>query len=165
MKSIAIVAVRILGAYLVATNASVFATMFAAQLSYPDSIRITTPWMTPAALAMAGVAIILWSKGLGALLVSGVEAPAGPNVDATQLLQVGTALLALFCFASAASSIVAAVWDFLRQVSDESAIAEVRRQRVVSSTVSAATSLVVGALLLWLARGVFVRHRVPATSS
>jgi hypothetical protein len=159
MRSLAVVCVRALGAFLVATNVSVFASMLATQLSFDEFNRsIAVPMAPPAAAAVLGVAMIIWSKSLGALLASGLEEPAAPALGAQQLLRAGTALLGLFFIATAVSDIAAAAWDYFRQeLSGRDAVAEMRRQRVVTFVVRAAASVAVGALLLWMARSVFAR--------
>ena len=159
MRSLAIVCVRALGAFLVATNMSVFASMLATQLSFDEFNRsISVPMAAPAAAAVLGLVVIIWSKSLGALLTLGLEEPAAPAPGAQQMLQVGTALLGLFFIATAVSDAAASAWDYFRQgVSEREAVAEMQRQRMVTYIVRAATGAALGGVLLWLSRSLFAR--------
>jgi hypothetical protein len=158
VHSFAVVAVRALGAYFVVANAGLIGMMLGTQLSL-DNPRIAIPLAAPAASVVLGIVMMIWSKNLGAVLISGLETPT-LNISAPQLLQVGTALLALFILATAMSDVVAAVWDYFRgQPSDREAIAEMQRQRAISYALKAVTSIGIGAVLLWVARGAFARER------
>jgi drug/metabolite transporter (DMT)-like permease len=161
MQSLATVGVRALGAYLVVSQMSLFAIMLATQLSLED--RVVVPLASPASFAVIGIAMIVWSKRLAGLLAFGLEAPTTSALSAQQLLQVGTALLALSILASAASSIASATWDYFRsELSENDAVAEMRRQRMVANIVGGATSLVIGSLLLWMSRSLWSRSKSEA---
>jgi hypothetical protein len=162
MQSTAIICIRALGAFVAAANMGIFATLLSTQLSLEDFGRsgVSVPLIAPAVVIVLGIAMVIWSRSLSALLMSGLEVPPASAMGAQQLLQVGTALLALFFLATAISDVVAAIWDYFRdQPSDREAVAEMQRQRAISYALKAATNAGIGALLLWMARGVFARER------
>jgi hypothetical protein len=161
MQSLGVVCIRALGAYLFIAHMSLFGSMLTMQLARDGAVVM--PLASPVAFAVLGLAMITWSKGLGALLTSGLEAPAASTVSAQQLLQVGTALLALFLIASALSSIASATWDYFRsELSENDAVADMRRQRMVANIVGGGTSLVIGPLLLLMSRSLWSRNRSEA---
>lgn len=156
MHSLATVGVRALGAYIAVSQVVLFSTMLTTQLSLEG--RVVVPLASPASFAVIGLAMIIWSKSIAALLTSGLEAPATFSVNAQQLLQIGTTLLALSILASAVSSIASATWDYFRsELSQNDAVAEMRRQRMVANIVAATASSVVGAALLWMSRSLWRR--------
>jgi hypothetical protein len=158
MHSLATVCVRALGAYLiVVTNMSGFAMMLTTQLSFRNTGTIALPLAPPVAFALLGVAMITWSKSLSGLLTSGLEAPPTSSMDAPQLLQVGTALLALFFLAGAVSDIAASAWDYFKQASpsESEAVTAMCKARMMTNFVGAATNLVTGFALLLLARALW----------
>src|SRR5262249_7508610 len=127
------------------------------------STSISVPFIAPAAAAMVGLAMLVWSKRLGAILASGLETPTTTTLSTQQALQVGTALLGLFFCATAVSDIVAAAWDYFgRASSGREAVDEMRMHRAISYAVNAITKLVLGAILLWMARGAFAHGRDAA---
>ncbi|MDP3739402.1 MAG: hypothetical protein Q8R02_18580 [Hyphomonadaceae bacterium] len=169
MRSIAIVCVRALAAYLILTYLGFLATVLSSQLVFRDFGEI--PWralVPPVTMFLVGVAVLLFSKGLAALALIGIPETQPALPSSPQLLQIGTALIGIFLVATALPSLVGATLRYFAVGSigapTETAVL-IDQQGAVASFVRSIGSIVVGSLLLGMSRQVSALWRRTSSDS
>jgi len=162
MRSVAIIFVRALGAYVIAWNVGTFSVIGVSQLMLASSMRgVFSPVLViPVAFMVIGALMIAFSKSLAGVLTRGVPETALPALDARELLHLGTALIGLYFVGSAVPSLFAAAWAYYGpdlSAGDRFRDVAERLQRAATFLTQAAGYAITGAVLLWMARPLFGR--------
>ena len=154
MRSMAVVCVRILAAYLVLSNLGTLTTLLAVFLVSRDLRDVVwIPLAPPIVMMILGTSALLFSRGLVARAFAGVSEPSLAMPDGERLLRIGTLLIGLFLVATALSPLVVAVIQLvaLGDVTSASDLdLRLEHQDIVASLARSIGSILLGLPLLGL---------------
>lgn len=152
MRAIAVVGIRILGAYTVLSNLGLLATFLAMPVVTGDLRDVVwPPLVPPAVMVLLGVAMLLFSRRLAALAFDGIPDAPTPRFESERLLGVGTSLIGIFLVAMSLSPLVVSGFQFfaLGDVSKTDDLAlRIEQQGVIASFARALGAIIIGLLLL-----------------
>jgi hypothetical protein len=149
MRSVAIVCVRALAAYLIIFNANTAAMMLATRLSLERGSDLdTAPLIVFGTMIALGLAMLAWSKRLADLATKDLTEEERRPADSRMAIHIGTALLGIYLIATALPNLAEAWWRHFTLGDDTDARVQVQKALALASLIQAIVGIAVGCLLI-----------------
>ena len=156
MRSMAVVCVRILAAYLVLSNLGALTTLLSVFLVSRDMRAFAWILLVPPVVMMVlGVSALLYSRWLVARALAGISESSLVVPDSERLLSIGTLLIGLFLVATAISPLVVAAIQ-LAALGDVTSASDLdmrlEQQDIVASLARSIGSILLGLTMMRMPR-------------
>lgn len=169
MRSIAVVCIRAVAAYLILSCVTLLSVMLPTLLVMPSSVGVLpTPFVGPTVMIIVGFAMLVFSKKLAALLVAGIPTPDPGAVDAQALLRIGTLVLGLYMLAMAMPQLAGALWQYFALGNLDAAAElgdQIQQQNALGFLIASLAKLAIGGLLVGMSKPISALWRKPPVSA
>lgn len=172
MRSIAVVCVRAVAAFVILSNINLLAVVIPTQLSLQSATHAPWQWATAVSCALIIAVALLalaFSRRVGGLLVAGLPETSMQAPEPQVLIRIGTFGLGLYVLAIALPELAGDIWRYVefKTVSHSfyNTADSFRQGDVTGAIVRAASGVVVGSLLLVMARPISTLSRPTAPTA
>lgn len=169
MRSMAVVCVRILAAYLVLSNLGALTTILSVFLVSRDMPAFVWIPLVPLVVMMVlGASALLYSRWLVTWALAGVSESSLVAPDSEGLLRIGTLLIGLFLVATAMSPLVVAAIQ-LAALGDVTSTSDhemrLEQQKIVASLARSIGSILLGLVMMRMPRRISTMWQAGASGN